>query len=130
MKRLKVETSSKVELIDITVKVKKIVEKFGEESGLVVLNVPHTTAGITINENADPDVKRDIVKELNKIVPFEDDYAHREGNSAAHIKSCLIGSSETIILESGNMQLGRWQGIYFCEFDGPRRRNVHIKVVG
>jgi len=91
--------------------------------------VPHTTAAVTINENADPSVRRDILMELNKIVPFEDRYDHTEGNSPAHIKASLLGPSQAIFVESGDLMLGTWQGIFFCEFDGPRNRKVHVKVI-
>jgi len=96
---------------------------------LFCLYVPHTTAGVFINENADPSVKKDIIKELNKLIPFEDGYSHLEGNAAAHIKSSLVGASECIPVEEGRLLLGTWQGIYFGEFDGPRRRRILIKVV-
>jgi secondary thiamine-phosphate synthase enzyme len=96
---------------------------------VVFLFVPHTTAALTINENADPDVVRDMIMELNKIVPMDDGYRHGEGNSAAHIKSTLVGASETVLIEDGEPVLGTWQGIYFCEFDGPRRRKLHLKVM-
>jgi len=98
--------------------------------GLCVVYVPHTTAGITINEAADPSVKADLLMELNKIVPFQDRYQHTEGNSAAHIKATLVGSSVTIPITGGSLALGTWQGIYFCEFDGPRRRQVFVQVLG
>ncbi len=91
--------------------------------------IPHTTAGVTINENADPDVVHDILKEINKIVPFNDSYLHMEGNSAAHIKASLFGFSQQVIIEDGKLVLGTWQGIYFCEFDGPRRRQVYVKII-
>jgi len=126
---LQVRSSKKTELIDITRQVAEIVQKTGVKEGLCILYVPHTTAGITINENADPSVPRDILMEINKIVPFEDRYQHTEGNSAAHIKSSLIGTSLTLFIESGRLLLGTWQGIFFAEFDGPRSRQVHIKVI-
>jgi secondary thiamine-phosphate synthase enzyme len=100
----------------------------GVEQGLCVVFVPHTTAGVTINENADPAVCRDIVAELNKVIPFDDNYAHSEGNSAAHLKSSLVGQSLTVPIEDGKLALGAWQGIYFCEFDGPRTRRVYVMV--
>jgi secondary thiamine-phosphate synthase enzyme len=124
-----VKSSKQTELIDITRQVVEAVQKAGVKDGLCILYVPHTTAGITINENADPSVPRDILMELNKIVPFEDRYQHTEGNSAAHIKSSLVGCSQTIFIESGKLLLGTWQGIFFCEFDGPRSRQVHVKVI-
>ena len=98
--------------------------------GLAVIYTPHTTAAITINENADPDVSRDIIMGTDKLIPLRDDYRHLEGNSAAHIKSSLFGASETLIINNGKPVLGTWQGIYFCEFDGPRQRHVHIQTVG
>lgn len=116
-------------MVDITHEVEEAVRKSGVSSGLCVLFVPHTTAGITINENADPSVKDDMIKEINKIVPFEDNYRHSEGNSAAHIKSTLYSPSLTVIIENSNLVLGTWQGIYFCEFDGPRQRKLYVKVV-
>ena len=124
----RVSTSKKSELIDITLQVKAIVEKESVESGLCVVYVPHTTAGVTVNENADPDVVLDILMGLDKIVPSHDRYRHSEGNSPAHIKASLIGCSKTILMESGKLVLGTWQGIYFCEFDGPRNRTVHVKI--
>jgi secondary thiamine-phosphate synthase enzyme len=129
IKTLSVKTSSRVELLDITHLIQKVVAESGVESGLCMVYVPHTTAAVTINENADPDVKTDIVKELNKIVPFNDHYSHLEGNAAAHVKSSLVGASETILVEEGSLVLGTWQGICFCEFDGPRSRKVLVKVI-
>jgi secondary thiamine-phosphate synthase enzyme len=126
---LQVRSSKQTEFIDITRLVQEIVQKAGAEDGLCILLVPHTTAAVTINENADPSVPRDILMELNKIVPFEDRYQHTEGNSPAHIKSSLIGCSQTLFIESGKLLLGTWQGIFFCEFDGPRNRQVHIKII-
>ncbi len=124
-----VKTGSRVELVDITDKVRKEVARSGVKEGVCQLFVPHTTAGIAINENADPSVKRDIVKEMNKIVPFEDGYQHMEGNAAAHIKSVIFGPNLSLFVEGGNLVLGTWQGVFFCEFDGPRRRKVHVKVI-
>lgn len=126
---LEVISSKQTELIDITRQVAEIVQKSGFKEGLCLLYVPHTTAAITINENADPSVPRDLLMELNKIVPLEDRYQHTEGNAAAHIKSSLIGCSRTLLVESGRLLLGTWQGIFFCEFDGPRRRQVHVKMI-
>ena len=124
-----VKTSKQTEFIDITRSVQKAVEKTGVEEGTCFIFVPHTTAAVTINENADPSVSLDIVRELNKIVPFQDQYQHLEGNSSAHIKASLVGCSQIVFVESGQLVLGTWQGIYFCEFDGPRNRNVNIKVI-
>ncbi len=118
-----------VEMIDITHAVRQAIQASGILSGIALLQVPHTTAAVTLNENADPDVVRDMVMEINKVIPLEDSYRHGEGNSAAHIKSSLVGSGELLIVEDGEPVLGTWQGIYFCEFDGPRNRRLHIKVL-
>jgi secondary thiamine-phosphate synthase enzyme len=126
---LQVSTHSNTEFIDITSDIQKVVSESKVKSGLCEIFIPHTTAAITINENADPSVKRDILMELNKLIPFEDNYHHSEGNSAAHIKSSLVGCSLTVILEENRPQLGTWQGIYFCEFDGPRQRKVWVKIL-
>jgi len=129
LQTFQVRTSKKTELIDITHIVQGAVQKTGVKEGVCYLFVPHTTAAITINENADPSVPQDIVMEINKIVPFEDRYHHLEGNSPAHIKASLVGTSETIFVDSGRLVLGTWQGVFFCEFDGPRNRTVHVKVM-
>jgi len=129
MHKISVRTPSRTAMIDITSKIQEIVRKEGKESGICHIFVPHTTAGLTINENADPDVVDDILKEINKIVPFEDGYRHCEGNSAAHIKASLFGFSLQVMIENTQLVLGRWQGIYFCEFDGPRSREVYVKIV-
>ena len=126
---LEISSSKQTEMLDITGEVRRATRQAGIDSGLAVLFVPHTTAAVTINENADPDVVRDLLMELNKIVPFDDHYRHAEGNSAAHLKSSLMGVSETLLIERGEPVLGTWQGIYFCEFDGPRRRRLHIRLV-
>ena len=118
------------EMIDISHEVRGAIANADVRNGLAVVFTPHTTAAITINENADPDVTRDMLMELNKIVPFDDGYHHMEGNSAAHIKSSLFGASETVLIENGQPILGTWQGLYFCEFDGPRQRKVHVQVIG
>jgi secondary thiamine-phosphate synthase enzyme len=123
-----VRTSAKTGFIDITRSVQEVIQKLGIKDGICFIFVPHTTAAITINENADPSVPKDIVMELNKIVPFQDRYQHLEGNSPAHIKASLLGPSQTLFVESGRLVLGTWQGIFFCEFDGPRNRNVYVKV--
>jgi len=130
MTTFEVLSRQRVEMIDITDQVRQAVAASGIRSGICVLCTPHTTAAITINENADPDVVRDLVMELNKLVPFEDNYRHLEGNSAAHLKSSLVGAGETLIVENGRPQLGTWQGIWFCEFDGPRQRRVQLQVIG
>jgi len=124
-----VRTSKQNEFVDITGLVEEAAQKTGAEDGVCIIYVPHTTAAITINENADPSVPKDIIMELNKIVPIEDQYHHLEGNSAAHLKSSLLGCSQTVLIESGKLALGTWQGIFFCEFDGPRNRKVYVKVM-
>jgi secondary thiamine-phosphate synthase enzyme len=124
-----VSTRSRTELLDITAQVLDKVHAAKADSGMCFVFVPHTTAGVTINENADPTVRSDIVTELNKRIPFEDGYHHLEGNSAAHIKASLMGCCVGIPLEKGELMLGTWQGIYLCEFDGPRTRRVHVKVM-
>lgn len=129
MEKISIKTPSRTCMIDITGKIQEVINKKGITSGVCTVFVPHTTAGITINENADPDVVSDILKEVNKIVPFQDGYAHMEGNSAAHIKASLFGFSQQIIVEDGRMMLGTWQGVYFCEFDGPRNRQVYVKII-
>jgi secondary thiamine-phosphate synthase enzyme len=124
-----VRTKQHTELIDITRYVREAVKKTGVAEGICFIFIPHTTAGITINENADPSVSKDIVMELNKLVPFQDRYQHLEGNSPAHIKASLVGFSQIVFIEAGELVLGTWQGIFFCEFDGPRNRQVHVKVL-
>jgi secondary thiamine-phosphate synthase enzyme len=128
LSRIVVSTKKNVQMLDVTSEVRKAVRRSGVSSGLCLLFCPHTTAGLTINENADPDVVRDMLMEMNKVIPFDDGYRHGEGNSAAHIKSTLFGPSLQLIIENGDLVLGTWQGIYFCEFDGPRQRNLHIKL--
>ena len=129
MTKLNVKTSKHTQMLDITADVQRAVTESGVKSGICVVFVPHTTAAVTINENADPDVVRDFTTEINKIVPWEDGYHHMEGNSAAHLKSSMIGFSEQIIIEDGRLLLGTWQGIYFCEYDGPRQRRVLVKIL-
>jgi secondary thiamine-phosphate synthase enzyme len=130
MLTMDIRTRSRVELVDITSRVKKAVSDSHTRSGTCVIFIPHTTAGVTINENADPSVKADIIKEMNKVVPFQDGYEHTEGNSAAHIKSSLFGPSLTVLIENGDLVLGTWQGIFFCEFDGPRKRKCYVRIMG
>ena len=127
--KISIKTNDRVEFVDITSKIQNAVKKTGVDSGLVMIHIPHTTAAVTINENADPDVAADIKKEVNKIIPFDDNYAHLEGNSAAHIKSSLFGVDQTVIIKNKKLLLGTWQGIYFCEFDGPRSRNINLKII-
>jgi len=125
-----IETRDRTEWQDITALVADAVASSGVAHGVCHVFVPHTTAGVTINENADPSVVRDINATLDRLVPWSGDYTHREGNSAAHIKSVLVGSSVAVAVEGGELRLGTWQGIYFCEFDGPRHRQVQVQVVG
>jgi len=129
IRQLRVKTNSRTELVDITQGVQRLVAESGIKSGMCFVYVPHTTSGITINENTDPNVGRDILKELNKVIPFEDNYGHHEGNSAAHIKSTIVGISNVILIEEGRLALGTWQSIFYCEFDGPRDRRVYVKVM-
>jgi len=129
MEEITVKTSSKIEMIDITRQVQDIVQHSKVTHGICIVFVPHTTAAITINENADPAVCKDIIGELNKIIPLEDNYRHMEGNSAAHIKATLTGSSQTVIIEKGELQLGTWQSLFFCEYDGPRNRKAWVKII-
>ena len=129
LRRIDIKTTSRVDFQDITAKVKEVVESFGIESGLCYVFVPHTTAGVTVNEHADPSVVKDIVAQLEVMAPQHNNYLHMEGNSPAHIKASLVGSSETLLVEGGKLLLGTWQGVFFCEFDGPRNRNLLIKVV-
>jgi secondary thiamine-phosphate synthase enzyme len=132
--QISVKTDARTQMVDITAKVQNAVResliKGGIKNGLVHVFSMHTTAAITINENADPAVEIDILKTINKVIPWDDHFKHMEGNSAAHIKVSLFGPSETIPLENGSLVLGTWQGIYFCEFDGPRNRRVNIQRVG
>lgn len=127
---LMLETRSRTTLLDVTAEVARVVRESGVQSGVCHLYVPHTTAAVTINENADPSVQKDILAELNKAIPFDNHYSHTEGNAAAHIKSSLLGPAQIVFIEDGNLVLGTWQGIYFCEFDGPRHRKLLIKLTG
>lgn len=124
-----VRTKKAQEFINITNLVEEAVNKSGIKDGIAIVFVPHTTAGVTINENSDPDVVTDILSGLSKAFPEQNGYLHAEGNSHAHIKASMMGSSCHIIIENGRLKLGTWQGIYFCEFDGPRNRNVYIKII-
>ncbi len=126
---LNVSTKAREQLLDITPQVQEYVDKTGIKEGLCVVFCPHTTAGLTINENADPDVASDILNHLRKMVPEDGGFAHSEGNSDAHIKASLMGPSLTVLVEGGKLVLGTWQGAYFCEFDGPRERKVFVKVI-
>jgi len=129
MIKFDVQTGSREVLVDITGKVEEEVRRSDIKSGICVVYVPHTTAAVTINENADPSVRQDIVMTLRKSVPDSLPYAHAEGNSPAHVKSSLVGPSITIPIEESRLVLGTWQGVFFCEFDGPRRRQVYVKIV-
>jgi len=129
LKKIPISTRSRTDLLDITTKVEDAVRESKIKSGFCFVFVPHTTAGITINENADPSVKRDILSGLERLVPFDNDYGHSEGNAAAHIKSTLVGTDKSIMIEDGSLKLGQWQGIFFCEFDGPRQRNVFVNIL-
>ena len=124
-----VKTKAQTELVDITSDIQDIVRSAGMKNGLCMLYVPHTTAAVTINESADPSVKSDILMILNKIIPWKAGYRHMEGNSPAHIKSSLVGASELIAVEDGRLVLGTWQGVFFCEFDGPRNRKIHVRLM-
>lgn len=127
--QISVKTHDRTQMIDITSQVRQAVRETGITDGLVHVYSMHTTAAVTINENADPAVETDILNTINKVIPFNDNFKHMEGNSAAHIKVSLFGPSELIPLENGSMILGTWQGIFFCEFDGPRTRRVNVKVI-
>ncbi|WP_420851985.1 secondary thiamine-phosphate synthase enzyme YjbQ [Pelotomaculum isophthalicicum] len=129
MQSIEVYSKERTQMVDITAKVEQIIKGIGIKEGICYLYTPHTTAGLTINENADPTVTADILAELNKLIPFSDGYRHSEGNSAAHIKSSLTGASLLLFVSGGRLLLGTWQGVYFCEFDGPRQRKVLVKVV-
>ena len=129
MRTFSVSTSERVDLVEITPTVAQEVAKSGVGTGTVTIYVPHTTCGVTINESADPDVARDIKTHLAKLVPQNGGFKHYEGNSDSHIKTSMIGSSENIFIESGKLVLGTWQGIFLCDFDGPRTRKVYIKIV-
>lgn len=124
-----VKTKSQIEFIDITSNIQQAADKSGIKDGACYVYVPHTTAAVTINENADPDVIMDIITRLNEIVPLNGNYRHAEGNSAAHIKASIVGSSVIIFIENGRLVLGAWQSIFFCEFDGPRSRRVMVKII-
>lgn len=126
---LTIKSKSQTELIDVTHRVQQQVTDSDMKKGLCMVFVPHTTAAVTINESADPAVPRDILMVLNKIVPWEDAYRHMEGNSPAHLKTSIIGSSETIAVENSRLVLGTWQGIFFCEFDGPRTRKLDVRLI-
>lgn len=130
LQAFEISTSKRDELRDITREVVSYVRKSGVREGIVTVYCPHTTAGIAINENADPDVKHDVLMRLDEVFPWEHPkYRHAEGNTASHLKSITAGPSQTLIIHEGELLLGRWQGIYFCEFDGPRRRQYFVKIL-
>ena len=129
MEQINVQTKSRIELIDITGEVQSAVKRTGVKEGICYVYVPHTTSGVMINENADPSVVADIKNHLGKLIPFAERYTHSEGNADAHIKAAFIGCSETIFVLNGSLMLGTWQGIFFCEFDGPRNRRAYVKVI-
>lgn len=129
MKKINVQTHSITELKDITNEVQGAVGESKIKDGICMIFIPHTTAALTINENADPSVKDDILAELDRLIPLNGRYHHAEGNSAAHIKSSIMGCSKSIIVENGKLLLGTWQGVYFCEFDGPRKREVWVQII-
>lgn len=125
-----VKTSKRSEMIDITSEIQDSIDEMGLEEGLVLVYCPHTTAGVTVNEGADPAVAKDILNRLDEIIPWEGDYRHAEGNSPAHIKSTLVGSSVSVWVDGGRISLGTWQKVFFCEFDGPRSRKVQVRTQG
>jgi secondary thiamine-phosphate synthase enzyme len=127
--KIEIKTNKRMEMVDVTGTVRDIVRKSGVKNGICVLYVPHTTAAVTINENADPSVRRDITRTLAKLVPAGAGYEHLEGNADAHIKATMVGPSESVIIVDGDIMLGTWQGIFFCEFDGPRRRKMFVKIM-
>jgi secondary thiamine-phosphate synthase enzyme len=126
---VEVQSAKRSDLIDITPQIRDVVRQSGIQSGICILTVPHTTAGVVVNENWDPSVCEDVLATLDRLVPWHMNYAHSEGNAAAHIKSCLVGTSELLHVDGGNLSLGRWQGILLAEFDGPRRRRVLVRVI-
>ncbi len=129
MQRFEVTTRQRSQMVEITSRVQEIVSASGVRQGIVTVYVPHTTAGITINENADPDVVHDMLRQLDEMVPWRQPfYQHGEGNSAAHVKASMMGSSVQVLVDDGRLVLGTWQGIWFCEFDGPRTRKVIVRV--
>lgn len=129
MKNISIRTTARFQMVDITDDIRKVVRESGVTSGLCFVFIPHTTAAVTINENADPDVPGDILAELDKIIPLHANYRHREGNAAAHIKASLVGASQQVFIEKGDLVLGTWQSVFFCEFDGPRTRRILVKVI-
>ena len=129
LQRVGIKTSSRIEFQDITPRVQELVASSGVENGVCYILVPHTTAGVTVNEHADPSVVEDIADQLEVMVPRHNDYRHMEGNADAHIKASLVGNSEVLFVDGGRLVLGTWQGVFFCEFDGPRNRTVLVKIL-
>jgi secondary thiamine-phosphate synthase enzyme len=129
MQILSVKTDRRTQLVDVTAQVQKVVAASGVARGVCYLYVPHTTAAITINECADPDVARDVEGALDRLIPKTGPFRHSEGNSDSHVKAVLVGTSQMVLVEDGKLALGRWQGVFFCEFDGPRNRRLQVKVV-
>ncbi|MCX6088124.1 MAG: secondary thiamine-phosphate synthase enzyme YjbQ [Caldiserica bacterium] len=129
MQILEIETTSHTEMIDITAEIAAAISKNNVKSGVCTIFVPHTTAGVTLNENADPSVRKDFINVFEKLIPKYERYSHAEGNAPAHIKSSIFGSSLNIIIEDGKPVLGTWQGIFFCEFDGPRNRKIYLQIM-
>ncbi|MCM8809028.1 MAG: secondary thiamine-phosphate synthase enzyme YjbQ, partial [Candidatus Omnitrophica bacterium] len=129
MEKIIIQTKRRTEFVDITGEIERILKSKNVKSGICYIFVPHTTCGLTINENADPSVRKDIIEKLEQLVPENDKYSHTEGNADAHIKSSIVGHSLTVFIENNSLQLGTWQGIYLCEFDGPRTRNVWLKIL-
>jgi secondary thiamine-phosphate synthase enzyme len=129
MHTLSVKTDRRTQLVDVTAQVQKAVSASNVGDGVCYLYVPHTTAAITINECADPDVARDVEGAMDRLIPIAGPYRHSEGNSDSHVKSILVGASQTVLVHGGKLALGRWQGVFFCEFDGPRDRKLHVKVI-
>ena len=130
IKGINVKTRTRTQFVDITSDVQRAVSESGVKNGTCHVYVPHTTAGVTINEGADPSVVKDILSTVNRLIPHSNNYLHMEGNSDAHIKTSLFGSSEMLIIDAGKLQLGTWQAIFFCEFDGARSRRIMVKVMG
>lgn len=129
METLRIKTNRRTQLVDVTAEVERLVRASGVKSGVCYVYVPHTTAAVTINEHADPDVASDLEGVFDRLVPHSGPYRHSEGNTDSHAKAVMVGASQTILVEEGRLVLGRWQGIFFCEFDGPRERKIFVKVV-
>ncbi len=129
IREINIKTNIREQIVDITHEVEELIKESKVINGYCIISIPHTTAGITINENADPAVKRDILNILDNLIPLYGDYEHIEGNSAAHVKAILTGFSQIILIENKTLKLGTWQGVYFCEYDGPRDRKVYVKII-